>query len=103
MWGIGLRADDPRANDPRQWRETNLLGEALSAVLDAIRESGLGRHTPPPLADSALPPGMLEFTSFRQRRSIARCPRRALAKVLLRSFRPISRTHRPTEALTFWR
>ena len=32
VWGIGLRADDPRAEDQRQWRGKNLLGEALSAV-----------------------------------------------------------------------
>ena len=37
--GIGLRADDPRANDSSQWRGKNLLGEALSAVREAIRES----------------------------------------------------------------
>ena len=43
VWGIGLRADDPRANDPRQWRGKNLLGEALSAVREAVRgrETGL--------------------------------------------------------------
>ncbi|MCA8956702.1 MAG: NADAR family protein [Planctomycetes bacterium] len=32
IWGIGLRADDPRAADPRQWRGENLLGSALVAV-----------------------------------------------------------------------
>ena len=42
VWGIGLRADDPRAKDPRQWRGENLLGEALSAVRDAIRDSETG-------------------------------------------------------------
>jgi ribA/ribD-fused uncharacterized protein len=29
IWGIGLRASDPRALDPRTWRGTNLLGFAL--------------------------------------------------------------------------
>ena len=37
VWLIGLRADDPRATDPRQWRGKNLLGEAFSAVREAIR------------------------------------------------------------------
>ena len=35
VWGIGLRADDPRANDPRQWKGKNLLGETLSAGREA--------------------------------------------------------------------
>ena len=46
VWAIDHRADDPRANDPRQWRGTNLLGEALSAVRDAIRESEAGSAHP---------------------------------------------------------
>ena len=39
VWGIGLRSDDPRAKDPRQWRGKIFLGEALSAVHEAIRDS----------------------------------------------------------------
>jgi ribA/ribD-fused uncharacterized protein len=29
IWGIGLRASDPRARDPRTWQGRNLLGFAL--------------------------------------------------------------------------
>ena len=46
IWGIGLRADDLRANDPRQWRRKNLVGEALSAVREAIRDSETGLAHP---------------------------------------------------------
>ena len=46
VWGVGLRADDPRGNDPRQWRGKTLLGEALSAVREAIRDSETGLAHP---------------------------------------------------------
>jgi len=32
IWGIGLAADDERANDPMQWQGLNLLGFALMQV-----------------------------------------------------------------------
>ena len=37
IWGIGLRADDPKAQDPSQWRGQNLLGEALMQVRASLR------------------------------------------------------------------
>lgn len=32
IWGVGLRADDSRIHDVKQWRGLNLLGEALISV-----------------------------------------------------------------------
>jgi ribA/ribD-fused uncharacterized protein len=32
VWGIGLAADDPRAQDPAEWQGLNLLGFALMTV-----------------------------------------------------------------------
>ena len=32
LWGIGLRADDPRAHDRAQWHGSNWLGEVLTDV-----------------------------------------------------------------------
>jgi ribA/ribD-fused uncharacterized protein len=36
VWGIGLAASDPRAEDPSQWRGLNLLGFALMSARDAL-------------------------------------------------------------------
>ncbi|MDM0010755.1 NADAR family protein [Variovorax sp. J22G73] len=37
IWGIGLAATDPAAQDPRAWRGLNLLGFALMAARDALK------------------------------------------------------------------
>lgn len=40
IWGIGLAADDARAQDPRSWDGLNLLGFALMAVRDRLVAAG---------------------------------------------------------------
>ncbi|MEU6847110.1 NADAR family protein [Streptomyces sp. NPDC046716] len=37
VWGIGLAADDPAAQDPEKWRGPNLLGFALMAARERLR------------------------------------------------------------------
>ena len=70
VWSIGLRADDPRANDPRQWRGKNFLFEAL----EEIRDSETGLAHPASAGRFRTPTGntVLESTKFRPRRSRAR-------------------------------
>ena len=46
VWDIGLQADDPRAKDPHKWRGKHLLGKALSAVREAVRDSEAGSPHP---------------------------------------------------------
>ncbi len=36
IWGIGLGAEDPRAQDPTQWKGQNLLGKILTALRDEL-------------------------------------------------------------------
>jgi hypothetical protein len=43
IWGVGLAADDPRAQNPQQWRGMNLLGFALMKVRAMLRAEDGGR------------------------------------------------------------
>jgi ribA/ribD-fused uncharacterized protein len=36
IWGIGLAAGDPRAQDPDQWKGQNLLGKILTRLRDEL-------------------------------------------------------------------
>jgi len=36
IWGIGLAASDPRAQDPAQWKGQNLLGKLLTELRDEL-------------------------------------------------------------------
>ncbi|TXS57152.1 NADAR family protein [Streptomyces sp. t39] len=40
IWGIGLAADDERAEDPARWRGLNLLGFALMEAREELRARG---------------------------------------------------------------
>lgn len=42
IWGIGLAANDPRAEDPATWRGLNLLGFALMEARAALRDGADG-------------------------------------------------------------
>lgn len=44
VWGVGLGAEDPRLQDPAQWRGQNLLGFALMEVRDEIRRVYANEH-----------------------------------------------------------
>src|SRR5262245_59455106 len=39
IWGIGLAASDPRAQDRAQWRGQNLLGQILTELRDELLRS----------------------------------------------------------------
>jgi ribA/ribD-fused uncharacterized protein len=43
IWGIGLAADNERAENPQQWQGLNLLGFALMDVRDLLRADATAR------------------------------------------------------------
>ncbi|MCI8649796.1 MAG: NADAR family protein [Anaerotruncus sp.] len=40
IWGIGMGAQNPDAQDPMKWRGKNLLGFALTEVRDLLEQAG---------------------------------------------------------------
>jgi ribA/ribD-fused uncharacterized protein len=50
IWGIGLGADDPRAEQPSLWRGKNWLGIALMQVREALRPRE--GHEPPVMIEN---------------------------------------------------
>src|SRR3990167_7318325 len=40
IWGIGLRATDPGANDTSKWKGQNLLGYSLTKLRDHLKAKG---------------------------------------------------------------
>ena len=99
--GIGLRADDPEAQDPSRWRGKSLLWKAPSAVRDILRLSEAGLAHPDSSHQfftqattdiipeiSPAPPSIWPWTAF--------------AQVLLWSFRPIFLTRRLITAPRLW-
>ena len=81
VWGIGLRADDPDAHDPRLWRGNNVLGQALSTVRDLLRHNTDGSAHPssfPQLCTPTLSEGIYEMNPaplLHLRVSSRACPR----------------------------
>mmetsp|Transcript_120429 Transcript_120429/g.239678 ORF Transcript_120429/g.239678 Transcript_120429/m.239678 type:complete len:369 (-) Transcript_120429:486-1592(-) len=45
IFGIGLAPSDPLAQNPENWRGTNILGKALMQVREEIRMQVLSQHT----------------------------------------------------------
>ena len=72
VWGIGLRADDRRANDPRQWRGKFCSMRRFLPFAKQFATVRPGWHTRPPLTGSVLPRGMLVSTILFPRRGRAR-------------------------------
>ena len=65
VWGNGLRADD-------HWRGKILLGEALSAVREEIRDCETGLANPASAGRVRTPTGNTGIHEIRPRRSRAR-------------------------------
>ena len=102
VWGIGLRADDPEARDHRRLRGKKLLGKkAISSVHDAICTVVAGLETQASSQQFCTPTTTDGIHEILQRR-LALELWRALAQVLLRSFRPVFLARRRTAVPRSW-
>lgn len=44
LWGVGIKWDDPKIEDERNWRGRNLLGKALVVTRRVLAERGAPRR-----------------------------------------------------------
>ena len=100
-WGIGLRADNPEARDPRRWRRKNCSEKLFLGFATPFAPMRPGWQPKPPLSNSSPGPRPAEFMRFPQSR-LALGLWHTLAQVFLRSFRPVFLTRRRTEAPMSW-
>ena len=101
VWGIGLRADDSEARDPRRWRGKICSEKLFLRFATPFAPVRPGWQREPPLSNSVPRPPPAEFIRFPQRRLTPGlwC---VLAQVLLRIFPPVFLTRRRTATPTSW-
>ncbi len=46
IWGVGLKAEDPRIQDPAKWRGLNLLGKVLTRLREDLLAAGVTEARP---------------------------------------------------------
>lgn len=53
IWGIGLSAKDPRAQDPKQWKGQNLLGKVLTRLREELLAESSAAAPSSPVASAS--------------------------------------------------
>ena len=92
VWGIGPRADDPKASNPRRWPGKKYRKISFCRPRRQSHKRSCWQ-TPPPLIDSALRPRPTELMRFLERRACPGPPS---------EFRHVFLTHRRTTAPRSW-